>query len=710
MASFDYYISVTGDCENTSTGAVTLALSGGTPPYTIEWIYPYVASFIDTIDPVTVTGLYSDTYIVRVNDSTLPINQEFYINIPVSNGVCGEIVQINNTTCGLNNGSVEVTSTSEYSSTNFYLYTTTNEYISSAITNTSNYEFINLSAGTYYLIVEDLGGCSGKTQDFVIEESTPLDYGLYVVPNASCGNGPIGKIYITGLTGTPPYTYVWSNSLTGSSITGLTSGLYSVTVTDSLGCNLSKTATIVDLSPVGFGQFIPTASTCLQNNGSLTLEITGGTEPYYYSASTGYFEISYSQSFTLTGLSAGAYSFNVTDAALCRFQVDTFLASPDGITSVNIISENSNCGKNDGSISVVIQGGSTPYTYTLIRPDSSSESVTNSLSNYVFQNLSGGTYTVFIEDSNGCSYSEEKTILTSDKFIIYTLTTGTTCNLNNGIVTTYLGTGYTLPLTYSLDGDEYFVNTNLTAVTFSNISSGTHVLSVADSTGCQQNKTVFINQSVPLIFSLYSTSCGNGNNGTITAFISSGNPPFTFDWSDNVLGNPQYIQVSGLTGGTYSLTLTDSDGCSLNDSITINCNSLFTSYQSYVMGGELFTIESPTKCGLQQMYNEGYQDLIEGDYGCQIVTATFTAKVTVSPLSFSATSMFFVSSSINYYPPDELWYSTLNSLLLTVPGVGNVIIDSENNLITIETIPNNTLLDNQQLMLELLINYELTCV
>jgi len=709
MATFNYDISVTGDCSNNGSGAITLSLNGGTPPYTVEWISPYVGTFTDIVDPITISGLYGDTYIVRVNDSTLPVNSEYYINIPVSTGVCGSIVEVQDTTCDINNGYVIATSTSNFSSTNFYLYDTSDVYISSAITNTSQVEFSNLSAGTYYLLVQDIGGCTAKTQDFIIQESTPLDFGLYVVPNSSCGTEPLGKIYITGITGTPPYTYLWSNSLTGSSITGLTSGIYSATVTDALGCSLSKTGTITDVDPVGLGQFIAVPPTCLNNNGSLTIQITGGTEPFYYSASTGYYTISYSRELTLTGLTAGAYTFNVTDVALCNFQASAFLSSPEGIDSVTVSTINSSCFSNDGTITVSLVGGTAPYMYTLVYPDSSTENITSSLLNYSFTNLSGGTYTVFVQDANLCSYSEEVILLTSNKFTFTAETTGTTCNLSNGRINVFVGTGYTLPLTYSLDDIEYFVDTNLTAVTYTNITSGQHTIKVTDATGCYQLQQILITQSNPLTFSLFSTSCGNGNGGTITAFISSGNAPYTFDWSDNVVGNPQQINVTGLTAGTYSLTVTDASGCTLTNTTEIVCNSLYSNYQTYVIGGEEFEIQSPTKCGLLQMLNEGFADLTDMNSGCILSSATFTVKVSVNPLGLSTSNLFYTSTSLIDVPSDDEYFTVVQNLLLSVPGVGYVNIDSNNNQIIVQTIPGETILNGQQILVELIIIYDINC-
>jgi len=710
MPIFNYNLSVTGDCSNTNSGSISISLNGGTAPYTVEFISPITNVFIDVYnDPVVVTGLYSDVYYVRVNDSTLPTNSEYYINIPISNGVCATILSVNDSTCGLDNGSVTGTSTSLYSSTNYFLYDNDDNYITSAITNSSIVEFVSLSAGTYYIVADDLGGCTGRTSNFIIDDSGPFDYGLYVVPNSSCNGLPFGKIIITGLTGVSPYTYLWNNGQTGDTITGLTSGTYTVEVTDSTGCQKTESGTVTDSPPMGLAFFDATPPTCFENNGSLTLNITGGTGPFYYSATTGNFSVSYSQSFTLTGLSAGFYGFQVTDATLCVFQTDTTLGTDGGINSVIITGTNSSCSNSDGSILIVIEGGQSPYTYVLVYPDSTNQTVSTNSTTYQFNNLNSGTYTIIIEDATGCLYTQEVLIISESKFVVSTQVTGTTCNLPNGTINVTSFTGFTSPLDYSLDGIQNIIDTNLSAITFSNVSSGQHSISVTDADGCSITKQVVVPGSIPLNYTLYTTSCGSGNNGTITAFISSGTPPFNFQWSNNIVGNPQEIQVTNLTGGTYTLTIIDDDGCSLTRSTTISCDSNSTSYQTYVMGSEQFTIDSPTKCGLQQMLNEGFQDLIEGNYICNLVSATFTAQVSVIPLGLSGSEIFYTSIAVDDIPSDELWYDTIYALLMSIPGVYKVIIDAPNNVIKIESDPADTSLVNQEIILEVKINYNINC-
>lgn len=708
MAAFDYNISITGDCQSNSSGIVSILPFGGTPPYTVEWVSPSLGADIVTLLPSIRTGLSNGTYGVRLNDSTLPENLEFYVNIPVSDGVCSIVEEVVDTTCGEDNGEVTLTSSSNYSSTNFYIYTIDDVFITSATTDTSSYTFVGLSGGTYYAISEDLGGCDGRSSTFTIETSTDMDYELYVVPNSSCGGSPSGKIFVTNLNGVGPFTYNWSTGAITSSITGLTAGSYSVEVIDSNGCRKTKTGLVENIDPIGFGTFSAVTPTCLSNNGQLTLIITGGTAPYYYSASTGNFDVSYSTSFTIYNVSPGQYNFLVTDAGLCTIEVGTNISSPQGISSVLVTTSNSNCSSNDGSITVVVEGGSTPYVYTLVDSLSGETIVTSYSATKIFNNLTTGDYTIFVEDQSGCNYSEEVTIISESKFELTYQTTGTTCNNTNGVISANVGEGYTLPLTYNLDGSNVLVNASLTATTFTNISSGSHTLIVTDSDGCSQTEIINVSGSTPITFSLYATSCGTGNQGTVTAFISSGEPPFTFNWSDNVTGNPQEITVSGLTGGTYSLQLIDSSGCTMSRSINVECQTNTLTYQTYVMGEENFIIESPVVCGFIQLLNKGYNNITSGETNCSLSATTFTVNVEVPTLYSTGTTIYSGTTLIDV-PSNQLYYDTLEELLQGIPGIGQIIINSTTNQIIISTDPEDNTLEGKEIIIELVIDYQINC-
>jgi hypothetical protein len=128
------------------------------------------------------------------------------------------------------------------------------------------------------------------------------------------------------------------------------------------------------------------------------------------------------------------------------------------------------------------------------------------------------------------------------------------------------------------------------------------------------------------------------------------------------------------------------------------------------MGAEIFNIDFPTKYGLLQMLNEGFTDLTSENTGCELLTATFTAKVLVNPLGIVTSDEFFTSTSLIQVPTDNQWYTTVRNLLLGIPGIGSVSIDELNNQITIETSLNNTSLQNQEIVVDLIIEYNIICL
>ena len=722
MASFNYNINLTGDCQNNGSGAIQVGFSGGTPPYTIAWAQPIGVTdvLIYDFDPLTPTtgyetysfvdGLSAATYSFRVNDSTVPTNLEYDVNVPVSSGNCTSIIDVSATTCNIDSGSVTADASSDFSETGYYLYTSNNELLQSGLTGLGLFTFQNLSAGTYFVTSVDYGGCSGTSSTFIVNNSVVVDFGFYPVDDTQCGQAS-GKIIVTGQTGVQPFTYQWNDGSTGSTLSGLTAGTYSVKVTDATGCFTIKEQSIGQIDPVGLGAFtIDTIPTCLNTDGVLTMTITGGTGPYYYSASTGAIDVSYSQSFTLNGIPAGSYNFSVTDAALCKFTTGVDVATENGISDIILEVNPSFCCNADGSILVTALGGTSPFTYTLIYPDSSTFSITSNAASYTFSELSGGTYTVILEDSSGCYFLSESAILSQNSFTITASTTGTRCAANNATIVVEKSVGGTSPFDYSLDGIQNVIDTTASAVTFSNVSAGQHTISVTDASGCTQTQQVFITPSTPLVYNLYSTSCGQGSEGTITAFISDGIPPFTYDWSYNVDSKPQQIKVTGLTAGTYSLTVLDSSGCSQTRTTIIDCDKTYVSYQSYVMGAEQFNLVSPTKRGILQMLNEGFDDLTTGNTNCDLVTTEFYAKVQVQPIGIVLEELFFTGTSLIQPPSDSLWYSTIESMLESIYGIGNVTVNQLTNEITIETDRSETSLNGQEVIIELIIVYDIMCL
>jgi hypothetical protein len=111
-----------------------------------------------------------------------------------------------------------------------------------------------------------------------------------------------------------------------------------------------------------------------------------------------------------------------------------------------------------------------------------------------------------------------------------------------------------------------------------------------------------------------------------------------------------------------------------------------------------------------QMLNEGFYDLTTGNTSCVLVDATYTAKVSVKPAGIVVSQPFFTSTSLVQAPSDNLWYNAIKSLLLSIPGIGKVTINQLNNQITIETSKNNTSLQGQEIVIDLIIVYDIMCL
>lgn len=703
----NYLISVTGDCQDTSSGAANIIITGATEPYTAAWVLPNLGTD-DAVTATTRTGLSAGTYVVTVNDSSSPENEVININVQISGGICID-VNANGTSCDESNGSITATTTPNNASQVAYELFDQSGFVTSASTNTGFVIFNDLTPNIYQIFATDIGGCTGHSDSIIINNSQALDFGLFVVGNTSCF-GPNGKIFVTGLTTSDAVTYQWSNGATSSSITGLTDGTYSVTITDTtLGCSATKAGTIVTIPPPGLGLLTAIPATCFDANGSITITVTGGTAPYYYSGSNGQSIISYLTTFTMTGLTNGLYSISVTDASLCNFTTSTALQGVNTFNVGSITTQNSFCSVDDGSITASIEGGSPLYTYTLVDSLGDTTIQSTNSTQFTFQNLSGGTYTLFITDNSGCIYSQEVTIITSNKFTVTPIVSGITCGHSNGSVILTLSSGGTSPYTYSLSNGNILQDTTLSSVTFTNLAGGQYTATVTDATNCSQVVNfVVLQENQPVQFNLFGINPTTGSTGgVINALITNGQPPFTLEWSSNV-GAQSGLTVTGLTAGTYSLTIIDTNGCSLTRSIILNVQTVITTFQLFNICSSPFSIVNGAKTGIAQLAYEGFNDLTSGETGCVLNSIIFTTLIQVSGVTYQNT--FFTGMTLNDIPSDDQFQQSIETLLSEIPGIGQFSIDILNNKITIFTNCNTgNQLASQVIDISLQVQYDITC-
>ena len=233
----------------------------------------------------------------------------------------------------------------------------------------------------------------------------------YSVVNPSCGIAN-GSINITPIGGNPAYSYIWSNGQTGASITGLSSGTYTVDVNDINGCSGSESITITS-PPLLSSTITATNVSCFGGNDGIAAALpSGGTAPYTYLWSDG------QTTQTATGLTAAAYSCVITDALGCVFTTSSVTVTQPQIISTPITSSNLSCfGSSDGTVSVIPTGGTPPYTY-LWSSGQTSSSLTS---------LLAGTYSVIVSDADGCTGNQSVTI--SEPLALTARGTSSTCKL-----------------------------------------------------------------------------------------------------------------------------------------------------------------------------------------------------------------------------------------------------------------------------------------
>lgn len=707
-----YSFQVTGVCDS-GFGSLVVTPFGGVPTYTIDPITPIGSGLSAQTGngPFSFTGLTGGTYTFRLNDSLGPTNNEINFNVIISDCFVANVSNVSGTTCGLNNGYARVSATTSASPYNVILYKDGNPFNVSSI---QNFPLIynNLGTGVYYATVIDFGSVTANTENFVINDSLGVDFGFWKVNTSTCVIDK-GKLAVTGITGTPPYTFLWNTNETSQQITGLTEGTYSVTVTDSLGCSTTKSEVIGKATPLGLGLLTAVNPDCFSSNGSLTFTLTGGTAPFYYSADTNQVGYTLSDTFTITNLAGGSHQVKVRDANFCEVVLNGFL---DAINSFSVVSLNitqSNCNSSNGEISISIQGGNNFYTYGISGLTTNNVYGTTTQSQtQTFSNLESDTYLLVISGSGtNCVYSELVTVNSVDKFPVTFNATTTSCGNNTGTIYVEVGEGYTLPLDYVLEGTPYsLTNVTYTSHTFSNLVAGTYTLSVTDGDNCKITKTTEVIQSGDIAGMVIKQDCSGSNNGTASVIINKGEPTFSYQWSNNIAGSPTGPSVNGLSGGTYSVLVTDSNGCNETFYFDIFCNSRnISQYQISPICQSTFNLDVGEKRDFSKMLNEGFIDLTSGYTNCLMSSATFTCEIIIGGTAYTQT--FYTSTGLNDVPQDSLWQSTIENILDSISEVGSYGVDLINNTFYVKSDCDGDVdsLAGKSLSLNLIIDYDINC-
>ena len=520
-----------------SDGSATATPANGAAPYTYLWS--------NAATTQTISGLATGTYDVTITDASGCVATASATVNQTTVALTGAATATN-ATCGNANGSATATVSN---GTAPYTYSWSNGATTATIT--------GLMAGTYNVTFTDANGCEGTASATVNSPAGPSASTSATDATCTAANG---SATVTATGGATPYTYLWSNNQTTATATALVAGTYNVTVTDNNGCAVTASATVSSTTGTVSGTTSSINSSCGAANGSATVTATGGTTPYSYNWSNG------ETTATASNLSAGTYTVTITDANGCQGTATATVSNPNAPTATATVTSNYNgselsCnGASDAEATVTPAGGTAPYTYIW----------SNGQTTAAATGLAAGNQTVTVTDNNGCAVSTIVTVTAPalvDATVDMTGTMDASCFSNNDGMATITASGGTPGYTYAWSN-----NANTAAI--NNIGAGTYTVTVTDANGCTDDATVTISQPTAIVNSMAVTdlTCSGSADGAITANTSGGSAPYTYNWSNGATT----ANLTALAAGTYTVTISDLNGCELVANATVNANVAIT--------------------------------------------------------------------------------------------------------------------------------------
>jgi gliding motility-associated-like protein len=536
---------IDAQCFGAATGSATVSGTGGTLNYTYLW--DATAASATT---ATAANLTAGTYYVTLTDANGCTAVDSATVGQPANGVSTTISGTDLFCNGDLSGTVTVVPIGGTGAGYTFLWDDANGQTTATAT--------GLAAGTYTVIVSDGNGCN-VFNSVTINEPTVLSGTISGTP-ASCFGVADGTAMIIATGGTTPYNYQWSPTISVDSfVTNVAAGLHIVTVTDANNCTYIDSFEV--LEPIGITTVMSTTAV-LCNGGST------GTAAVNASGGNGGFTYAWSPNGATTAnainLAAGWHYVTVTDLNGC-FTIDSVeVLEPTLLTLTTTQIEVDCFGQSTGSATVNPNGGTAGYTYLWNAAAGSQVSQTAT-------NLPAGIYEVTVTDANGCTEIISVTINQPATGVEITGITNTEVNCFGGSdgTATVQVTGGAGNYTYN------WTPSTQTGQTATGLSIGTYIVITTDVNGCFAIDSVIIDQPSPIttIFTnVTGSSCYQGNDGTATIGASGGVPSgtngYTYVW--NTIPQQQGATATNLIGGqTYSVLVTDANGCTTTDQVTI---------------------------------------------------------------------------------------------------------------------------------------------
>ncbi|MDX1941629.1 MAG: T9SS type A sorting domain-containing protein [Saprospiraceae bacterium] len=509
-------------CSNATDGMIELSVFGGTKNYNFLW---NTGSRREDLDNVN-AGIYTLT-LTDANDCQLV--KIIDLQAPQPLGVI--IDSLHNITCFENSdGFVKVTANG---GTPPYRYLWNTGSIAPVLA--------NVKAGNYSVTVTDFNGCQ-QVLNVPIAQPALLQLSIANQVAPQCIGDNTGILEAVANGGSQPYTFVWNTGTTGSTITNLGVGTYSVTLTDAKGCFGDSLKIELDAaSPIAVAIVVDQPDCIGRNDGSINLQPTG-TAPFSYIWSRG--DITQN----LNNVGVGTYAVTVEDAEGCLFDTSIIVDAPQ-VFDLNITPFQPSCFQStDGAIEVnFFSAGTPPLAYNW-----SNGSTMQDLSG-----LSNGDYVLSLRDSRGCVFvSDTIKIVNPEPLDLNVEAFGQiTCTGDSTGFIEIAVEGGTAPYDYD------WVGTGETTDDIFNLSAGDYRLVVLDANQCPIDTTFRLVEPAELLTEIIiesSDECDQAFSNEIRAVTKGGRAPYEYLWSTGVTDSI----VTNLPPGEYQLLVRDANGCS----------------------------------------------------------------------------------------------------------------------------------------------------
>ncbi|TXB61487.1 OmpA family protein [Phaeodactylibacter luteus] len=406
-----------------------------------------------------------------------------------------------------------------------------------------------LSAGAFSVSVTDAAGTEAVA---TFELSAPS--ALIATAEASrpaSTNSSDGEAEASASGGTPPYAYAWGSGVSGPSASGLAPGRYEVTVSDANGCEAVAAVEVSEnILPLSAAVSVAEPIACAAGTGALRAEVKGGKPPFAYAWSDG------STGEAAAGLSAGAFSVSVTDAAGTEAVATFELSAPSALIATAEASRPASTNSSDGEAQASASGGTPPYAYAW----------SSGVSGASASGLAPGRYEVTVSDANGCE--AVAAVEVSENILPLSATVSVAepiaCAAGTGALRAEVKGGKP-PFAYAWsDGS--------TGEAAAGLSAGAFSVSVTDAAGTEAVATFELSAPSALIATAEASrpASTNSSDGEAEASASGGTPPYAYAWSSGVSG----ASASGLAPGRYEVTVSDANGCEAVAAVEVSENIL----------------------------------------------------------------------------------------------------------------------------------------